>query len=244
MTSSMSAPGFRPYPGQRGIGAVGDGLHPEVVGNGQQKKHGAYGYQGPGRELSQGQQDEGGKGVDHQHVAVPQLNVQQANSKQQNVAPEVQPNSQPAASVCAFDEEHDPGAEQQGEEPHELLIDEDFAEDAYGPVQPGLGASGAEVPVGHMPELEADGVHQEYAQHGDTANEVKAGYPGGFRHRAGVGLASFNGHGSFLGLLPDVHKPVGFFGLLRLIAWKGEAASGNTAHAVSGAPAPLPRAEE
>ena len=155
--------------------------------------------------------------------------MEDADGQQEYIAPEIQPNSPPAASLGTFDEEHHPGAEEQGEESHELLVDEDFTEDAHGPVQPGFGASGAEVPVGHLPKLEADGVHQQDAQHGDAANEVKAGYPSGLRHRAGVGLAAFNGHGSFLGLLPDLRKPVGFFGLFRLVAWKGKTPIGSSA---------------
>ena len=37
--------------------------------------------------------------------------------------------------ACAVDEEDHPRAEQQGKQPHELLVDEDLAEDANSPVE-------------------------------------------------------------------------------------------------------------
>ena len=87
----------------------------------------------------------------------------------------------------AIDEEDHPRTEQQREQPHELLVDEDLAGDADCPVEPRLGAARVEVEVGPTAEPEVDGVHQQDAEHRNTAHEVEAGYAPGLADGAGAG---------------------------------------------------------
>ena len=81
-------------------------------------------------------------------------------------------------------EEYHSRAEEQREEPHELLVDENLTEDAHRPVEPGLGAARAHVQVWWQTEFERYGVHQQNSEHGDAAYEVEAGYSCGFPYRA------------------------------------------------------------
>ena len=84
------------------------------------------------------------------------------------------------------DEKNHPGSEQQREQPHELLVDEDLAEDADRPVEPRLRAAGAQVEVGSGAELERHGVHQQNTEHRNPSYQVEAGYARGLADGAGV----------------------------------------------------------
>ena len=116
--------------------------------------------------------------------------MQDADGQQQGVAPKVQQDRTPVLGLGPFDEEQDAGPKEEGEEPHELLVDEDLTEDAHQPVQPGFRASRAEVQVGNQSELEGNGVHQQDAQHRRAPDEIEAGYSRRFRDGAGISLRS------------------------------------------------------
>ena len=112
--------------------------------------------------------------------------VEDANQQQQPVSPQVQENGAPSLPAGAVYEEDHPRAEQQGKQPHELLIDEYLADDAHGPVEPRLRAARAQVEIGRTPELEVNGVHQQYAQHRHPAYQVQAGYARGLANGTGI----------------------------------------------------------
>ena len=54
-----------------------------------------------------------------------------------------------------------------------LLIDKDFAGDADGPVEPGVGSGVVNVEVGRSGEPERDGIHHENAERCEAANGIE-----------------------------------------------------------------------
>ena len=151
-------------------------------------EHGqAKGDERPIRKLSQGDQEDRGKCIRHQHIAIPEQEVEDADQQQQRVSPQVQQDCAPSSCAGAVDEENHARAEQHRKQPHELLVDEDFAEDADGPVKPCLGAARAQVVIVAGAELEGYGVHEEDAEHRDPSNQVEADDALGLLNGAGIG---------------------------------------------------------
>ena len=109
-----------------------------------------------------------------------------ADQEQQRVSPQVQQDCASSFPADAVDEENHARAEQQRKQSYELLVDEDFAEDAYSPVKPRLRAARAQVEIGPVAELEGNGVHQQNAEHRNPAYQVEAGYPPGLANGAGI----------------------------------------------------------
>ena len=111
--------------------------------------------------------------------------MQNADNEEEAVAPEIQGNCSPSPYGGTVDEENHARAEEQREQPHELLVDEDFAEYSDRPVKPGLRTARTQIQIFGQSEPEGYGIHQQYAEHSDAANQIKAGYAGGLANRTG-----------------------------------------------------------
>ena len=95
------------------------------------------------------------------------------DDQQQQVAPQTEPNRPPAFRLGPIGEDDDAGAKEEREHRHRLLIDKDFAGDADGPVEPGVGSGIVKVEEGRLGEPERDGIHHENAERCETANGVE-----------------------------------------------------------------------
>ena len=84
----------------------------------------------------------------------------------------------------AVDEENHSRAEEQREQPHELLVDENLTEYAHCPVEPGLGAAALMFRYGGRPNLNDTAFISSMPSTAAAAYEVEAGYSRGFAYRA------------------------------------------------------------
>ena len=149
----------------------------------------AQDQQGSRAPVAQQDDHRGYQCITEEDVPLPQLHVEESDSQQQQVAPQAQHCRSALLLRGPVAEQGDTSAEQQREEPHELLVDEYLAESAYEPVQPGLRTARREVEVRTRTETVGDYVHYRYCQYRDSPDHVQVGVAGAQPDRPDV--ASF-----------------------------------------------------